>query len=441
MTRGRLNTATAITVTSATSLGERIRAARRERGLSQSALAGEELTKGFISQVEAGLVRPSLRSLQLIASRLDKSLDYFLGDEPLTSTKRVAFHQLAAQTAAERGDWDAVRTEVNTALEHAREPRERARLASLLAGSDIAAGDHEAAFARITDALAVLDPASDALDVAYLLYRRGVAYAQIGQMVAASEAFEASRRTVEQYEISDPRLRARLLVNLGTTYRRLNRTTKALATYESALTVATHSSELEMAARSYMGLAASLADSGEFDAAIANYQRALSLWERLSDASLELGVLHSLAEAHFEAGDIAKARLMAERCLARSEALGDDREAAVARTELARVAIADGRFDEALAMARSADHALATMGDDRQRASALRVMGAALHARGEHAASDEAYTLAIDLVTRIDHFADRSQIAAEYAKKLRERGDLDRAFDMLELARGPVSKR
>jgi len=44
--------------------------------MSQAQLAGEELTKGFISQVESNLVRPSVRSLQIIAGRLGKSLDY-----------------------------------------------------------------------------------------------------------------------------------------------------------------------------------------------------------------------------------------------------------------------------------------------------------------------------------------------------------------------------
>ena len=56
-------------------LGERVRSARRERGMSQAQLAGEQLTKGFISQVESGLVRPSVRSLQILATRLGKSLE------------------------------------------------------------------------------------------------------------------------------------------------------------------------------------------------------------------------------------------------------------------------------------------------------------------------------------------------------------------------------
>src|SRR5205807_5687340 len=96
--------------------------------MSQAQLAGEELTKGFISQVEAGLVRPSLRSLQIIAGRLGKGIEYFVGDQPLTSTKRVHYHRVAAEAAAERSDWAAVRAEVENALRHSPTRRERGKL-------------------------------------------------------------------------------------------------------------------------------------------------------------------------------------------------------------------------------------------------------------------------------------------------------------------------
>ena len=46
--------------------------------LTQSELAGPEFTKSFISQVEKGQTRPSLKSLQIIAARLNQPVSYFL---------------------------------------------------------------------------------------------------------------------------------------------------------------------------------------------------------------------------------------------------------------------------------------------------------------------------------------------------------------------------
>lgn len=421
-------------------LGERIRAARRERGLSQSTLAGEELTKGFISQVESGLVRPSLRSLQILANRLGKPLDYFLGDETLASAKRVTFHRLGAQAAAERGDWEVVRTESASVLERSPEPRERARVLSLLAGADLAAGHPEAAFAHIDEALALVEPATDAAEVAGLLYRRGVAYTDLGQLGAATEAFESARTVIEQNEVIDARLRSRVLVALGTMYRRLNRTAKAMATYEAALSLATRSSEVRLAARSYMGVAAALYDSAEYEGAIANYERALTLWERLADTDFELNALQSLAGVHFDNQDFAQARELAIRCQVRAESVGDVRWAAVGKIEQARVLLVRSQTSEALALAVEAERELATVSDNVQHAAALRVMGSAHDALGDHDASDVCYRRAVDLVTAIEDLATRSVIAAEYAQKLRSRGQLDAAYDMLELARGSSAK-
>src|SRR5438874_3334872 len=137
----------------ADTLGARVREARRERGMSQAQLAGEELTKGFISQVESGLVRPSVRSLQILAARLGKSLDYFLGDEPLAASKRLVFHRLAAEAASERRDWTVVRDEVTAALVSKPEKRERAALLRFLAQAEMNTGNREVAFDRIGEAL------------------------------------------------------------------------------------------------------------------------------------------------------------------------------------------------------------------------------------------------------------------------------------------------
>jgi tetratricopeptide (TPR) repeat protein len=408
--------------------------------MSQAQLAGDELTKGFISQIESGLVRPSVRSLQIIAARLGRPLDYFVGDEPLAAAKRLRFHRLAAEAAAERREWPVVRQEATAALATPVPPRERAVLLRLMALADLSSGDAEAVFERVTEALRLVEPSTDAAEVARLMHVRGQAYLRHGQLGAAVESLEAARDTLERHEVADPRLRARVLVTLATTYRRLNRAAKALSTYESALALAARSSEIRTAAQGYMGIAISLYDSGELDGAIANYARALDLFERLGDTSFELSVLQSLATVQIEQGDVDGARRIAERCLARADAVGDAKMRAVAETILSRVALAAGDVGGALAMVCGAERALAELGDERQRADALRVMGQAHHAAGQHEESDKAYRKAVAILVEIKDQPDLATVAAEYAKLLRARGETEAAFDMLDLSRVPVQK-
>ena len=94
-----------------------------------------------------------------------------------------------------------------------------------------------------------------------------------------------------------------------------------------------------------------------------------------------------------------------------------------------------------MALAKGAEARLSEIGDHRQRADALRVAAAAAHARGDYTASDEAYRKAIELLASIEDHPDLSTLAAEYAQKLRARGDLESAFAYLELARDPAASR
>jgi len=417
-------------------LGERVRTARHALGMSQAQLAGDELTKGFISQVEAGLVRPSLRSLQIIATRLGRSLDYFIGDESLAGAKRRVFHRLAAQAAVERREWPAVRHEAMAALAQQAQGAERATLLRYVAVADTAEGKREQAFERLAEAMALVDANSDPTELAHLLHARGVLYVEHGQLAAGAESLEAARDVMEQREITDPRLRARTLVHLGTVYRRLHRTVKALA-----LAVASRSSELSLAAQSSMGVAVALYDAGELDGAIANYQRALGLLERVSDTAVELSVMQSLATVQFENGDMSAARETLDRCSKRAALAGDVRVGAIVEVLRARITLEEGDAENALRLAEAAEERLADVGDHRQQADALRVAGSADHARGDYEASDRAYRKAIDLLASIDDHPDLSTCAAEYAQKLRARGDLESAFAYLELARDPAASR
>ncbi len=59
-------------------LGQKIRAARLEAGLSQRALCEGVVTRNMLSQIENGSARPSMDTLRILAARLHKTVGYFL---------------------------------------------------------------------------------------------------------------------------------------------------------------------------------------------------------------------------------------------------------------------------------------------------------------------------------------------------------------------------
>lgn len=66
-------------------LGEKLRQARLEAGLSQRALCGEAITRNMLSRIEHGAARPSMKTLQYLAGRLGKPVGYFLEESAVVS--------------------------------------------------------------------------------------------------------------------------------------------------------------------------------------------------------------------------------------------------------------------------------------------------------------------------------------------------------------------
>lgn len=84
--------------------GQRLREIRIERGMSQKELAGSDFTKGFISLLETGRTRSSLRAANILASRLGVAVADLMGPQPvlaytahplLTSSANEALGRLA----------------------------------------------------------------------------------------------------------------------------------------------------------------------------------------------------------------------------------------------------------------------------------------------------------------------------------------------------------
>lgn len=78
-------------------LGQRLKQARLEAGLSQRQLCGDTITRNMLSQIENGSARPSMDTLRCLAARLGKPVSYFLEEQTVTSPNQQ--RMAAARTA------------------------------------------------------------------------------------------------------------------------------------------------------------------------------------------------------------------------------------------------------------------------------------------------------------------------------------------------------
>lgn len=98
-------------------LGEKLRKARLDLGLSQRQLCGDHITRNMLSQIENGTARPSMATLQYLAAQLGKSVGFFLEEETPSENQSLMAH---ARRAYRAGEW----AEARLVLEGFRQPDE-----------------------------------------------------------------------------------------------------------------------------------------------------------------------------------------------------------------------------------------------------------------------------------------------------------------------------
>ena len=87
-------------------LGEKLRQARLEAGLSQRQLCGEVITRNMLSRVENGFARPSMDTLRYLAATLGKPISYFLEEDAVLSPNQGLMTRAKANWEA--GDFSSV---------------------------------------------------------------------------------------------------------------------------------------------------------------------------------------------------------------------------------------------------------------------------------------------------------------------------------------------
>lgn len=83
-------------------LGQKLRKARIEKGLTQKQAAGDRITRNMLSQIENDVASPSVGTLEYLAARLDVRMGWLLEDE---QTQSEAEQLVQARTLAQQQRW------------------------------------------------------------------------------------------------------------------------------------------------------------------------------------------------------------------------------------------------------------------------------------------------------------------------------------------------
>lgn len=173
-------------------LGEKLRQARLEAGLSQRQLCGDVITRNMLSQIESGKARPSMATLQYLSARLGKTIGYFLEENVSASVNAEKMAQARRAYAAK------AHSTVLQILEEYQQPdplfdQERAYLLAL---SAIASGKERL---EQGDALGVV-PLLEQVDRSSIYYREDMERQRRQLLLRCYEYLEQYYKEREDYQ-------------------------------------------------------------------------------------------------------------------------------------------------------------------------------------------------------------------------------------------------
>ncbi|HET8614680.1 MAG TPA: helix-turn-helix transcriptional regulator [Actinomycetales bacterium] len=411
-----------------TEIGDRVRELRLQRAISQTALAGSDLSPSYISLIEAGRRAPSDEALRVIAGRLGTSVEFLRTGSHNASTARAELELSFAKVALANGEPAAALERLASVPLGGVDPDLALELQLVQADAHEKSGDLEAAAGILEE---LLTRTADAK--AWVLYARAAnglvaAYIESGDLHRAVDVGVATRTNVEAAGLSGTDEHIRLVTTLVWAYQSRGDLLYAemLATQ---LTEQVKGSGTPRAQGSvYWNSALVAEDRGDVRGALRLAERAVALMSEETDSPdlprlhLLLGWLKVRGSEPDPEGALRELDA-ADRGLAAHSSVVDQ---AYSRVERARANLMLGRSDDALEHARAA---LDLLGEAPrvERCEALLMIADVLFARHQRQRAMTMYALAADQLTMMSAQRSAGRVWRDLGDRFAAIGDDARA--------------
>ena len=267
-------------------LGERLRGLRQARRLTQRQLAGDDFTKGYISLIENGATRVSLRAASIFADRLGVGVADLL-QTASRSDRETELRIVQAETLLGSGraaDALALASGIELTASGAlaaRVKRVRGRALTQTARS-------REAVRLLDEALRAFRAAGENEAVVRTLYDLALAHARLEQQGEALNLALQCEHMLNESVLVDRTFELKLLSFLAGTFVTLGDFGAADARAERAKALAEDVTDPRAVANLYENLAVTREKQGDLEAALQYARRSLALYEHLG-ADAEIG--------------------------------------------------------------------------------------------------------------------------------------------------------
>lgn len=436
-------------------LGQRIRTARKGLGMTQQELAEPRFGKAYVSAIERGTVRPSLKALEYLGERLG------IAASVLLSAQEERAQEAELQLAAFEDD---LRYQIDYAK-------------MLIRSNQV-----DKALQVVAEAQRAAQPYWDRLpaNVRYLLpFTRGRAYLQLSQPALARPELEEALKLAKDDEeavvrvhnmlgvvfyeqeqprialdehlkclepvrnrIKDPNLRVSVYSNLANDYFVVNEPSEAIGIYKEALALLQDLDDLQSQAGVFWGLAMSYRAQNNWAQAKIYASRALHIYEASDNRSDAATIGTNLAEILIDEQRYTDAEQVLDRARRYLADGGGKARSSFLFRAYAEMARRQGRLEAAAEYAdqsvKDAEEALDPLqpADSRTQLDAIRAHAEALHtsalvqeAMGHTESADDLFRRSLEKINQTSVIETIRSINLSYAEVLQARGDFERAVE------------
>ena len=406
--------------------------ARQEAGLSLAKVAAGQVTAPAIFLIETGRTRPSLPTLEHIARRTGKPVDFFLAD-PGGTTDEVQAGLLELEAMLAEGRLVEAIALGQRLVGLGSSAHRLGRIRYFLAEAHVGLGQMETAANLLREAHAHFEAGNDSLMLAECLgLEAKVAYMtqQPGALQLAQRALAICRGLKPVPQTTE----SRLLGILATVHVANREWEPAIKLYEEAIEVAGSLYDLRRLATTYSGLSLAYRESGQVEAAARFAGRTIALLEVLRDRVSLARAENNLGLIRLAQGD----RVTARAHLDRSLELTHETDLEVGRSHvllsLCELSLQEGNPEGARQMAEQALRLAESLHEGANVAEAHIWLGVVAAEVGDDQRVDSEFDLAIRGLTELGLTERLLRCHGTYAEILEKRGDLQQAYMHMKMA-------
>ncbi len=409
-----------------------IKQARAEAGLSLGQVASGAISRTAIFLAETGKTRPTLPTIQLIAARTGKPVEFFLEDSETAMIKRVDLDKLRALSAAEK--FSDLAAAAKAAKAEAVDTLDRAWAAYFLGQAYYRLSNPHPALDELREARDTFQRCGDAWMVVDCTDQIAGALSMLEDRAALGIA-EANLEACRRLRPANRALEARVIGRLGSIHLVLHHWSKAVEFYQEAVEVAGELKDLSRLGKMYGNLGGAYEHLGDLTRARSYSQKSIAIHELLNDQMSVARAENNLGLVLMKQGDIDQAREHLHRALRIFDESGVEVGKGHLLLSLAELELNGRDPDGARRFSQMARDLALRHSELGIVGKAHEMMGQAAEMSGHFDMADGEFRAAISIMERSAHLTEHLVAClAMYAQILERRGDEKGALEMLKRA-------